>query len=30
MAETQTNKDRLKEITASIETGIKELYESDM
>lgn len=29
MAETQTNKDRLKEITASIETGIKELFESD-
>jgi uncharacterized protein YciU (UPF0263 family) len=25
----QTNKDRLKEITASIETGIKELFESD-
>ena len=29
MAEAQTNKDRLKEITASIETGIKELFESD-
>ena len=29
MAEIQTNKDRLKEITASIETGIKELFESD-
>lgn len=29
MAEAQTNKDRLKEITSSIETGIKELFESD-
>ena len=29
MAEMQTNKDRLKEITASIETGIKELFESN-
>lgn len=29
MAEAQTNKDRLREITASIETGIKELFESD-
>lgn len=29
MAEKQSNKDRLKEITDSIETGIKELFESD-
>ncbi len=29
MAEKQTNKERLKDITDSIETGIKELFESD-
>lgn len=29
MAEKQTNKDRLREITAGIEQGIKELFESD-
>ena len=29
MAEKQTHKERLKEITDSIETGIKELFESD-
>ena len=29
MAEKQNNKDRLKEITASIEDGIKELFQSD-
>ena len=29
MAEKQSNKDRLKEITDSIESGIKELFESD-
>lgn len=28
MAEAQTNKDRLKDITASIETGIRELFDS--
>lgn len=28
MAEKQSNKDRLKEITDSIENGIKELFES--
>ena len=30
MAEKQSNKDRLKEITDSIENGIKELFESDV
>ena len=29
MAEKQSNKDRLKEITDSIENGIKELFESE-
>ena len=29
MAEKQNHKERLKEITDSIETGIKELFESD-
>ena len=29
MAEKQSNKDRIKEITAGIEQGIKELFESD-
>ena len=29
MAEKQTNKERLKDITNRIETGIKELFESD-
>lgn len=29
MAEKQSNKDRLKEITNSIENGIKELFESE-
>ena len=29
MAEKQTNKDRLKEITDSIEAGIKELFQSE-
>lgn len=29
MAEKQTNRERLKDITDSIETGIKELFESD-
>ena len=29
MPENQTNKERLKDITDSIETGIKELFESD-
>ena len=29
MAEKQTKKERLKDITNSIETGIKELFESD-
>ena len=29
MAEKQTNKERLKDITDSIETGIKELFESE-
>ena len=29
MPEKQTNKERLKDITDSIETGIKELFESD-
>ena len=29
MSENQTNKERLKEITDSIEVGIKELFASD-